>query len=246
MCQWPVTHCRPKTSGSLPSLVYHNLGWVFYDHTNLALLIWLPLAVLLILYFRQDFPAPGAAEFLLGLGLWGLLQSAALGYGRANYGDNFPVSRYLDIINMYVIASVFALLLVVDRGLVKWIPGKVALLVPVMFAGVIFFGLGRISSIVVDDLLLPTRMMNLVAEERVAAFTATGDRQVLFEQPTVRPDPRVALGVLTDTNLQKILPGGLPAASLRAAYRTFLISITRVAAPFDRDFILRNFFYSSV
>jgi hypothetical protein len=48
--------------------------------------------------------------------------------------------------------------------------------------------------------------MTLIAEERVETFMATGDEHELFEQPTVRPDPKVTLGVLRDPTLQAILP----------------------------------------
>jgi hypothetical protein len=49
-------------------------------------------------------------------------------------------------------------------------------------------------------------MMNLVAEERVATFLATGNERDLLEPPTVRPSPEVALGVLRNVKLQAILP----------------------------------------
>ena len=62
------------------------------------------------------------------------------------------------------------------------------------------------SQIVVDNLLVPTRQMNLVAEERVTTFMTTGDERDFFESPTVRPNPKTALSVLQDAKLQTILP----------------------------------------
>jgi hypothetical protein len=158
------------------------------------------------LYFRPNFQEPRAAEFLLTFGLWGVLQSAGLAYGRANYGEVIPASRYMDVLNVFVIASLFTTVLLSQL----WIRGQFSkwagMLLPLVFAGVIFFGLCRISQIVVENLLIPSRMMNLVAEERVETFMATGDAAGFFEKPTVRPDPKLVLQVLNNAKLQTIMP----------------------------------------
>lgn len=183
-----------------------NLAWPFVSTPAMALLIPLPLAGLLAWYFRPNFQLSHTAEFLFALALWSALQSAAIAYGRANYGDGVPASRYMDVLNIFVIASLFA------TGLLRqlWTGGTfskwAAPLLPLVFAGVIFFGLVQVSQLVVQGLLVPTRMMNLVAEERVETFMATGDERELFETPTVRPDPKMTLGILRNEKLQTILP----------------------------------------
>src|ERR1017187_3987954 len=197
---------RAHTLMEFTSALVRNLTWLFFDAPEMACFIFLPLVLLMALYFRQNFLESRAAELLLGLGLWSALQAAALAYGRANYGGIFPVSRYLDILNVFVIASLFASVLLAQFWLRGAFSIKFTLLPPLVFFAVIFFGLCRISQIVVENLLLPTRMMNLVAEERVETFMATGDQRELLEQPTVRPDPEVVLGVLHDAKLQTILP----------------------------------------
>ena len=207
------------------SSLMHNLDWLFFDVPGIACLIFLPLVLLMALYFSRDFQMSRAAELLLGLGLWSLLQAAALAYGRANYADVFPVSRYLDILNVFVIASLFASLLLAQGWLRGAFSAKFALLPPLVFSAVIVFGLCRISQIVVDDLLLPTRMMNLVAEERVATFMATGNERDLLEPPTVRPNPGKALSVLRSTKLQTILPAVcLPPADAHVTGRFTAVS----------------------
>ena len=183
-----------------------NLAWPFVSTPAMALLIPLPLAGLLAWYFRPNFQLSHTAESLFALALWSALQSAAIAYGRANYGDGVPASRYMDVLNIFVIASLFA------TGLLRqlWTGGTfskwAAPLLPLVFAGVIFFGLVQVSQLVVQGLLVPTRMMNLVAEERVETFMATGDERELFETPTVRPDPKMTLGILRNEKLQTILP----------------------------------------
>ena len=204
---------RAQTLMQFTSALARNLTWPFFDTPEMVCLISLPLALLAALYFRPNFQEPRAAEFLLTFGLWGVLQSAGLAYGRANYGEVIPASRYMDALNIFVIASLFTTVLLPQL----WIRGQFSkwavTLLPLVFAGVIFFGLCRISQIVVDNLLIPTRMMNLAVEERIATFMTSGDERDLLEPPTVRPDPRVTLEVLRNVKLQAILPAGcLPAA----------------------------------
>ncbi len=219
---------RPLQAHSLmefASALMRNLTWLFFDAPGLACFIFLPFVLLLVLYFRQNFQESRAAELLLGLGLWSLLQSAALAFGRANYGDVFPISRYLDILNVFVIASLFASWLLAQFWLHGAFSTKFALLPPLIFSAVICAGLCRISHIVVDELLLPTRMMNLVAEERVQTFMATGNEHDLLEPPTVRPSPEKALRVLRNAKLQTILPAVcLPAADAHVTGRFTAVS----------------------
>ncbi|MGA2278783.1 MAG: hypothetical protein ABSG80_00615 [Verrucomicrobiota bacterium] len=216
---------RAQTFVQFTSALTRNLTWPFFDTPEMVCLISLPLALLAALYFRLNFQEPRAAEFLLTFGLWGVLQSVGLAYGRANYGEMIPASRYMDVLNVFVVANLFTTVLLSQL----WIRGQFSkwagMLLPLVFAGVIFFGLCRISQIVVENLLLPTRMMNLAAEERVATFMAGGDEHDFFEPPTVRPSPEVALGVLRNTKLQAILPAVcLPTADAHVTGRFTAVS----------------------
>ncbi len=191
-----------------------NLSWPFYqgefDSKFLQLLfpltpclIGLPLVLLLVIYLRPNFQQPRSAEFLLALALWSVLQAVVLAYGRANYGGPLPASRYMDWLEIFVIAGVFSAALLAqlwERRLV--LNGALAFI----YIAVIFAGLCRMSQIVVNGLLVPTRVMELVAEERVQRFAATGNESDFLEGPTVRPDPQMALSILRDQDLQKILP----------------------------------------
>ena len=142
-----------------------NLAWPFIANPKLMCLVMLlPLVLLVGFYFRKNFAESRAAEFLLVLGLWSALQSAAIAFGRANYGDGFPASRYMDVLNIFVIAGIFAVPLLLRSWTRGKLAGQLAPLLPLVFAGVIFFNLGKISQLVVEQLLTPTRLMNLVAE----------------------------------------------------------------------------------
>ncbi|MGA3283165.1 MAG: hypothetical protein ABSD57_01735 [Verrucomicrobiota bacterium] len=216
---------QAHTKMEFVSALMHNLDWLFFDVPGIACVIFLPLVLLMALYFRRNFQMSRAAELLLGLGLWSLLQSIALAYGRANYGGVFPVSRYLDILNVFVIASLFASVLLAQFWLHSAFSTGFTLFPPLVFYAVILFGLCRTSQLVVEDLLLPTRMMNLVAEERVETFMATGNERDLLEPPTVRPNPGKALRVLRNPKLQTILPAVcLPATDARVMGRFTAVS----------------------
>jgi hypothetical protein len=181
-----------------------NLSWPFYNAPFMPCLIMIPLALLLAFYLRPNFSQPRAAEFLLVLALWSALQSVAMAYGRANYGGNiFPVSRYTDWFNIFVIAAVFAVVLLVPLQERHWFRNR---FLGLIFIGGIFCGVIHISPIVVNGLLAPTRMWNLAAEERVERFLGAGNESDFLERPTVRPDPQLALAVLRDPQLQTILP----------------------------------------
>ncbi|MDR3456714.1 MAG: hypothetical protein P4N60_04670 [Verrucomicrobiae bacterium] len=199
---------RAHTPGEFFNAFAHNLAWPFIDHPKLMCLVTLlPLALLLGFYFRKNFPDVRAAEFILALALWSGLQSAAIAFGRANYGDGFPASRYMDVLNILVITGIFAILLLQRRWLPPG-PGKqIAPLLPLIYAAIMLFCTVKISQLVVDQLLVPTRLTNLIAEERVETFRATGDEKEFFAAPTVRPDPKVVLGILQNEKLRPILPG---------------------------------------
>jgi hypothetical protein len=93
------------------SALVRDLTWPFFNAPAMALFLALPLFLLAALYLRPDFQESRAAEFLLALGLWSVLQSAALAYGRGNFGEDVPASRYMDKLNVFVIAGLFATVL---------------------------------------------------------------------------------------------------------------------------------------
>ena len=181
-----------------------NLSWPFYNAPFMPVIIALPLALLAVFYLRPGFQQPRAAEFLLALALWSVLQSIATAYGRANYGGTiFPVSRYMDWFNIIVIAAIFAAVLLAPLWERYRLRNSLA---AALFIALMIYGVCRISQIVVSGLLVQIRTMNLVAEERVERFLATGNKADLLERPTVPPDPQLTYDDLQDPRLQTILP----------------------------------------
>ncbi len=213
-----ITVAMPKDNGPMHNMQAHSfaeftttlshfLAWPFPDLTIMACLIALPPALLLIVYLRPNFQEARIAELLLVLALWSVLQSVAIAFGRANADLYLPVaSRYMDVCNVFVIASLFAAVLLGGVWERERFTVWGGLLIPLIFSGVVFFGLYRISERVVEDVLVVTREWNLIAEERIQTFMATGNQKDLFDPPTIQPDPRKALRLLRDPDLPAILP----------------------------------------
>jgi len=210
-----TTVVLPKDNGSMQahsfgeftSTLSHFLAWPFPDITIMACLMALPLVLLFIVYLRPNFQELKMAEFLLALAFWSALQSVAISFGRANAGLYLPVaSRYMDVCNVFVIAAIFAAVLLGAFWARARFPAGNGMILPMVFAGVIFFGMCQVSERVVEDVLVVTRQWNLIAEERSQTFMATGNERDLFNPPTIQPDPRKALRLFTDPALQPILP----------------------------------------
>jgi hypothetical protein len=199
---------RPSQARSLAdftAVLARNLGWPFLDQPAMIVIVCLPLVLLLVLYFRPEFSERRAAEFLLGFGLWGLLQSAALAYGRANYNDP-QGSRYLDALCIVSMASVFGLVLLSKRFAPVRFPAWTAWLLPLAFAGLIFFGIWQLSRQTVDFFLASVRVDDLIEEESVRAFAATDDACWLQDKLVPLPNPPLTIAMLRDPNLSVIMP----------------------------------------
>ncbi|HEY3763126.1 MAG TPA: hypothetical protein VGN23_15375 [Verrucomicrobiae bacterium] len=210
-----ATVVMPKDNGSMQAHSFgeftatlsHFLAWPFPDITIMACVMALPLVLLFIVWLRPNFQEQRMAEFLLALAGWSALQSVAISYGRANADLYLPVaSRYMDVCNVLAIAAIFAAILL---GTI-WERPKLSvgngMMLPMIFAGVAFFGMCRVSQRVAEDVLVVTRQWNLIAEERSQTFMATGNEKDLFDAPTIQPDPRKALRLFRDPSLQTILP----------------------------------------
>ena len=209
---------QAHSAAEFVSALIRHLDWPFFNAPVMACVILLPLVWLLVCYLRPNFHAPAAAELVLALALWSVLQSALLAFGRANYGEGIPACRYMVVFSVLLIASLFAAALLGEHWQRGRFPKLNPRLVPVVFSVLLFFGVVQMARIVVDNLLLPTRTMNLIAEERIAKFAADGDEKAFLEPPRVRPNPEEILTILKDPALKMILPAScLPPSSVRAA-----------------------------
>lgn len=149
-----------------------NLAWPFSNHPAAAILFCLPLAVPFIRYFQTSLKNPRATEFVLMLGLWGLLQAAALAFGRANLGLS---SRYFDTLSTIPIAGVASIFVLADELEFLRLPQKFALAAAILWLGILWTGLYECSQNVAQDYSRSSRLWGLLETENVRAFIATDD-----------------------------------------------------------------------
>ena len=195
----------------LNALMRH-LAWPFPDHPLMCLITCLPLAVVCWQYFRspdQDLRAP---EFILALGLWGVLQAAALAFGRAALGDS---SRYMDTLAIIPIAGLAGWLVIAQRANFGRVPRAMVMPLAVVWAGCCFWGLCGLCGLapgnrpVTANYLQQTKRLNLIEEANVRAYVATRDARYLLGQPPVQIpywDGQRLIDLLLDSNLAAILP----------------------------------------
>ena len=189
-----------------------NLAWPFRYQPVMCGFICLPLVITGIRYFRPGFKEPWAAEFVLAIGLWGLIQAVALAYGRAATGGS---SRYMDTLATIPIASL-AGLFVIGQGMeFRRVPRQLALLLAIVWVGTCFGGMWRICRTTLGDYrtmanyLQWSKLLSLIEEGNVRAFVATDDSRYLLNQPLWHVpywDGGRLIGLLRDPKLSAILP----------------------------------------
>lgn len=91
---------RPKTLSDFMTALGKNLSWPWIDVPFLFPILWSPFVVLSyrICIGRKE-PLSRYAFFVMGLGLWTLVQCIALAYARGFDGSG-PASRYMDSLSL--------------------------------------------------------------------------------------------------------------------------------------------------
>lgn len=202
--------------GSLlvPHVPYHDalkikkpLKFLSFFLANMAWPLWkLPVlcAPLFILSYRS-FRARRLEEFeafLLCLGVWVLLQDAAMAYSR---GPAAP--RYRDINSIGLVVNFSALLLLAR----SWLAGawryraavRIATLVLVISSGLLLVRIGVPREVVERPSLLEQQ------EENTAGFVLTGDKSFLVNKPLMcipYPSGERLAFILSDPALREVLP----------------------------------------
>jgi hypothetical protein len=163
-----------------------------------------PLVILLIWALRTRRPASDPAWLLITLGLWGVAQSAAIAYGRA---EGFRVSRYTDNLTINLVVG-FACLL----HLCITLTGRPRrYLIVLAFVWVAVAGGGIIESCIER---LPARIQrkhaeSLIQETHVRTFIATGNVREFLDKPRLHIpffNPAELPVLLSNPSLRSILP----------------------------------------
>lgn len=170
------------SGGAIVAALAWNLAWPFENRPVMLLFTCLPLAITAVKYFKGDFKNLSAAEFVLTLGFWGLLQSAALAYGR---NGEVNCSRYADLFCIIPIASLASLFLLGEGESFERISRSWMTVLAAGWVGILLFGLWRTAPMNWQDLgdagnyPLWSAQTRLVEEENIRAFVVTGDPESL-------------------------------------------------------------------
>jgi hypothetical protein len=188
-----------------------SLGWPFCDTAAAAVLIYWPLSCLATLYLKSgqmlgqgDKRRQRQMELLLGVGIWVILQAAAIAYSRGADGTEAIASRYMDILALGTLVNISAVIVLLGA-----LPRRRSLsLLCYLWTVAVAAGAGITSY---QQLSSQTgRQAWLRSEEQnVRAYVATGDRKYVEGDPPPRipyPDPSRLATLLDDPTIREILP----------------------------------------
>lgn len=189
------------------------LAWPRVREPAWGLLTWLPWAGLAAVWLRR--PAGGARwrpGVLVLLGTWVLVQSAAMAYARGA-NDDPPVSRYFDLLALGAVINVLALGFLVTRVPAAW-PHRREMALGVAVVWLTFLGAGvwHLTRVDFEEDMPRKHQFSLTEEANVRGYVATGDKNYLFNKPTLDipfPNPVRLATLLDDPTLRVLLPTNL-------------------------------------
>jgi len=183
-----------------------NLAWPFGDQVWLVPLLWLPLLILLVACFRGRIQNQRAAELAFLLAGWGLLQAAALAFGRARMVGS---SRYADVLSLLPIANLACLLVLRENpGWCRWSPTMRSFLA-VAWSGLLLVGIWESTQTIRSEYLPWSRTHELMSEKSIRAFVAVDSPDNLTNQlgsDVTYPKVARVQAMLRDESILSILP----------------------------------------
>ena len=186
------------------------LAWPWPDYPLMAIVAYAPFCVVV----AREISARRAGEtrsarlvwLLFGVGLWVILQAAAVAYSRGGTGHSPIASRYLDIVGLGVVINALCLCLGLtwprkerSRRLIAWV-GRVWLVLALI--------LGVLASNHEIRQQAGRQKYLHTAEKTVRAYLVTKDRRYLEGEPHPVPYPDIAAVAvfLDDRTIQGLLP----------------------------------------
>lgn len=188
--------------GSWAALFARCLAWPFSQWAIIAIVSYAPLLLLCAAYLKRARSCDARkTEVMLGLGMWVILQAAAIAYGRAGHEPRV-VSRYMDILAAGAIANFLALLMLLETRsrYSRAFAGAWTTLV------VLGAAWASIAQVRYESGRRPY-MDNAAMVAR--AFLATHDAALLRSSPLApipHPNPDHIAALLNDPTIQRILP----------------------------------------
>lgn len=190
-----------KSAGDFLGLLIACLSWPGKPMIVLPLLTWLPFAMFVAQYLRRQTDDDATARFVLGVGLWVLLQAAALAIFRANSGEGLE-SRYTDILAFGLLANAICAVRLLASG------GPVRRFMPAL--ATVYFAVTGISLYLasVNDTAFAWKRDMEIRRAATAGFLSTGDQRYLEQAPPY-PDANRLATLLAAPAIRPILPAGI-------------------------------------
>jgi hypothetical protein len=203
---------RPETLAHFLTALGRDLSWPWIDIPWVFPLVWAPFAILCYReVFQRNAPVSNYAFFLMGLGLWTLLQCLGLAYGRGMAGAG-PASRYMDSLSMIPVVNLLAAQTLIRGAAAPLKRRKTFLAACALWCALVVIG-----------------FLNLLLHGTVAGFThagaylsrqsatvrqylADGDDKVILmarHMDIPYPDARKFLSMLKDPANRELLPASL-------------------------------------
>lgn len=200
----PHEALKAASAGAWLSVFAKSLAWPYCALPVLIVVTYLPWAICLFLMARTNGRlSQRPSEILFTIGLWVIVQAAAIAYGRGENG-NIPIaSRYMDILGLGAVINALCVVAVV-RSIPRTGRRHTAALVfgAIWLAGTLGgaaeLGFQKVSSGSGKEALLPM-------EENVRGYVATHDPKYLIGDHPYLNANRLA-NLLDDPTIRKILP----------------------------------------
>ena len=185
-----------------------TMSWPFVESAWMWVLLWIPFVLFVLLSLKQKEKWTKAEAWTVALGGWVLMNALGVGIFRGAFSTG-PISRYMDITAIAMVANGLALFLLPGKlnasgQLAKWFPHyKVAWCV-VMLGGVFW--------ITNYELVSPASMRvehQQLSIKNVRQFMQTDDLQFMLSKKQYEiphPDPTRLATWLRSEKLREILP----------------------------------------
>jgi hypothetical protein len=199
------------TAREFSSALAKNLAWPWSDHPELAIAMWLPVALLLVTVVWRRLRTTELERLIVAVGAWVVLNAGAIAYGRGA-GGALPATRYMDFLSLGLVANAVTLVTLFDRARTRTIARRFAL---GAFAGWMVFavaGVDRLTKQTLGDLAV-WRQFFAAHAINVRRFVITNElaefisKRPLNEIPY--PIPQSVALTLQDPYIRRILPAAV-------------------------------------
>jgi hypothetical protein len=190
-----------KSAGDFVRYLTACLAWPNSPMVLFAIATWLPFGNFALGYLRRMTKDGPVERFVLGIGLWVLLQAAALSIFRANSEEGLE-SRYTEILGFGILANAVCVIWLFETK------GRMQTLMAFLgtaWLALTGFGLYRASF---DGNGFQWKQLMEIRRMATAGFVATGQQEYLDKAPP-HSDPAHVAALLRDPALRGILPVGI-------------------------------------